>query len=95
MDDKILLFNSRFKFSGGKLKSQWGGMKVIEEVYRSGAIRLHGDIRGKSLVNEKHLKHYIAGQKNRETSGRVPSPKFREGDRKEIQPARNSKINKM
>jgi hypothetical protein len=36
---------------------------VIEEVYRLGAIRLHGDMRGKPhVVNGQHLKHYIAGK---------------------------------
>jgi hypothetical protein len=36
---------------------------VIQEVYHSRAIRLHGDIRGKPhVVNGQHLKHYIAGE---------------------------------
>ena len=62
--DQVLLFNSRFKYSAGKLKSKWEGPKVIQEVYRSGAIRLRGDIRGKPhVVNGQRLKHYIAGQK--------------------------------
>jgi hypothetical protein len=37
---------------------------VIQEVYRSGAIRLRGDIKGKpNVVNGQCLKHYIAGEK--------------------------------
>jgi hypothetical protein len=32
-------------------------------VYRSGAIRLHGDYKGKPhVVNGQRLKHYIAGE---------------------------------
>jgi len=57
------LFNSRFKFYAGKLVSKWQGPLVIQEVYRSGAIRLEGDIKGKPhVVNGQCLKHYIAGQ---------------------------------
>jgi hypothetical protein len=34
---------------------------VIQEVYRSGAIWLHGDMKGKPhVVNGQCLKHYIA-----------------------------------
>jgi len=62
--DQVLLFNSRFKFSTGKLASKWQGPLVVQEVYRSGAIRLHGDYKGKPhVVNGQRLKHYIAGQK--------------------------------
>ena len=58
------MYNSRFKFSAGKLVSKWQGSLVIKEVYRSGAIRLQGDIKGKPhVVNGQHLKHYIPGQK--------------------------------
>jgi hypothetical protein len=61
--DQVLLYNSHFKFSVGKLASKWQGPLVIEEVYRLGAIRLHGDMRGKPhVVNGQHLKHYIAGK---------------------------------
>jgi hypothetical protein len=61
--DQVLLFNSRFKFSAGKLASKWLGPLVVQEVYRSGAIRLHGDFNGKPhVVNGQRLKHYIAGQ---------------------------------
>jgi hypothetical protein len=38
--DQVLLFNSRFMYSAGKLKSKWEGPKVIQEVNLSGAIRL-------------------------------------------------------
>ena len=50
-------------FSAGKLASKWHGPLVIQEVYRSGAIRLHGDMKGKPhVVNGQRLKHYIAGR---------------------------------
>jgi hypothetical protein len=59
--DQVLLYNFRFKFFVGKLASKWQGPLVIQEVYRSGAIRLHGDMKGKPhVVNGQRLKHYIA-----------------------------------
>jgi hypothetical protein len=61
--DQVLLFNSRFKFSAGKLASRWRGPLAVQEVYRSRAIRLHGDYKGKPhVVNGQCLKHYIAGE---------------------------------
>lgn len=61
---QVLLFNSRFKFYADQLASRWQGPLVVQEVYRSGAIRLHGDYKGKPhVVNGQRLKHYIAGEK--------------------------------
>jgi hypothetical protein len=61
--DQVLLFNPHFKFNAGKLMSKWQGPLVIQEVYRSGAIRLHGNVRGKHhVVNGQRLKHYLAGE---------------------------------
>jgi hypothetical protein len=62
--DQVLLFNSCFKFSAGKLASTWQGPLIMKEVYHSGAIHLHGDYKGKPhVVNGKLLKYYIAGEK--------------------------------
>jgi hypothetical protein len=61
--DQVLLYNSHFKLSAGKLASKWQGPLVIQEMYWSGAIRLHEDMKGKPhLVNGQRLKHYIAGK---------------------------------
>jgi hypothetical protein len=39
------------------------GPLVVQEVYHSGAIRLHGDYKGKPhVVNRQHLKQYIVGE---------------------------------
>ena len=35
------MYNSRFRFFAGKLLSKWEGPYVIEEVYRSGAIKIN------------------------------------------------------
>ena len=39
--DKVLLYRSRLKFFAGKLISKWEGPFIIEEVYRSGAIKIN------------------------------------------------------
>ena len=60
--DKVLLFRSRFRFSPGKLLSRWEGPFHIEEVYRSGAIKINNFEGTKpQVVNGKILKHYMAG----------------------------------
>ena len=60
--DKVLLFRSRFRFSPGKLLSRWEGPFLIEEVYRSGAIKINNFEGTKpQVVNGKRLKHYMAG----------------------------------
>src|SRR3954471_23852069 len=60
--DKVLLFRSRFRFSPGKLLSRWEGPFHIEEVYRSGAIKINNFEGTKpQVVNRQRLKHYMAG----------------------------------
>ena len=58
----MLLFNSRLRSFGGKLLSKWEGPNVIEEVYRSGAIKIN-NFEGTSprVVNGQRIKHYISG----------------------------------
>ena len=60
--DKVLLFRSRFRFSPGKLLSRWEGPFHIEEVYRSGSIKINNFEGTKpQVVNGQRLKHYMAG----------------------------------
>src|SRR4051812_39773322 len=60
--DKFLLFRSRFRFSPGKLLSRWEGPLHIEEVYRSGAIKINNfDGTKPQVVNGQSLKNYMAG----------------------------------
>ena len=56
------MFRSRFRFSPGKLLSRWEGPFHIEEVYRSGAIKIN-NLEGTKpqVVNGKRLKHYMVG----------------------------------
>ncbi|KAK1648998.1 hypothetical protein QYE76_066803 [Lolium multiflorum] len=60
--DKVLLYRSRLRFFAGKLLSKWEGPYVIEEVYRSGAIKI-SSLEGNAtqVVNGQRLKHYISG----------------------------------
>src|ERR1044071_6800214 len=60
--DKFLLYRSRFGFSPGKLLSRCKGPFHIQEVYRSGAIKINNFEGTKpQVVNGQRLKHYMAG----------------------------------
>ena len=60
--DKVLLYRSRLRFFAGKLLSKWEGPFIIEEVYRSGAIKINSlDGDKPQVVNGQRLKHYISG----------------------------------
>ena len=60
--DYVLLYNSRLRFFAGKLLSKWEGPYVVEEVYRSGAIKIN-NTEGNFLrvVNGWRINHYISG----------------------------------
>jgi hypothetical protein len=60
--EKVLLYRSRLRFFVGKLLSKWEGPYVIEEVYRSSAIKI-ASLKDNTtqVVNSQRLKHYIAG----------------------------------
>jgi hypothetical protein len=57
-----LLYNSRLRFFAGKLLSKWEGPYIIEEVYRSEAIKIN-NAKGTNpkVVNRQRIKHYISG----------------------------------
>jgi hypothetical protein len=60
--EKVLLYRSHLRFFPGKLLSKWEGPFIIEEVYRSGAIKiasLKDNIT--QVVNGQRLKYYISG----------------------------------
>ena len=58
----MLLFNSRLRFFAGNLLSKWEDPSVIEEVYRSGAIKINNfEGTNPKVVNGQRIKHYISG----------------------------------
>jgi hypothetical protein len=59
---KVLLYRSCLRFFTGKLLSKWEGPFVIEEVYRSGAVKI-ASLKDDTtqVVNVQRLKHYISG----------------------------------
>ena len=60
--DYILLYNSRLRCFAGKLLSKWEGPYVIEEAYRSSAIKINNfDDTNPKVVNGQRIKHYISG----------------------------------
>ena len=57
------MYNSRFRFFAGKLLSKWEGPYVIEEVYRSGAIKINNaEGTNPKVVNGQRIKHCISGK---------------------------------
>ena len=57
------MYNSHLRFFVGKSLSKWEGPYVIEEVYRSGAIKIN-NAKGTNpkVVNDgQRIKHYISG----------------------------------
>jgi hypothetical protein len=59
--EKVLLYRSCLRFFAAKLLSKWEGPFVIEEVYRSGAIKI-ASLKDNTtqVVNGQRLKHYIS-----------------------------------
>ena len=56
-----MLYNSRLRFFAGKLLSKWEGPYIVEEVYRSGAIKINNAEGNFSrVVNGQSIKHYIS-----------------------------------
>ena len=50
------------RFFAGKLLSKWEGPYVVEEVYRSGAIKINNtEGNFPRVVNGQRFKHYISG----------------------------------
>jgi hypothetical protein len=60
--EKVLLYRSCLKFFAGKLLWKWEGPFIIEEVYRSGAIKI-ASLKDSTMqvANGQRLKHYISG----------------------------------
>ena len=57
-----MLYNSRLRFFVGKLLSKWEGPYIIEEVYRSGAIKINNaEGTNPKVVSGQRIKHYILG----------------------------------
>ena len=60
--DYVLLYNTCLRFFVGKLLSKWEGPYAIEEVYRSGAIKINNfEGTNPKVVNGQRIKHYISG----------------------------------
>jgi hypothetical protein len=59
--EKVLLYRYRLRFFAGKLISKWEGPFVIEEVYRSSAVKI-ASLKDNTMqvVNGKRLNHYIS-----------------------------------
>ncbi|XP_071728507.1 uncharacterized protein [Rutidosis leptorrhynchoides] len=58
---KILLYNSRFKFSPRKLRSRWSGPFVVKRAFPAGHVKLIGRDGEHFKVNGHRLKLYYEG----------------------------------
>ncbi|XP_071714250.1 uncharacterized protein [Rutidosis leptorrhynchoides] len=56
--DKVLVFNSRFKFSPGKLKFRWTGPYLVKQAFPSVYVELFGN-ENTFKVNGHRLKLYF------------------------------------
>ena len=55
-------YSTRLRFFVGKLLSKWEGPYIIEEVYRSGAIKINNsEVTSPKVGNGQRIKHYISG----------------------------------
>lgn len=56
--EKVLLFQSKYKFKQPKLKSRWLGPYVVKHQYPSGYVELYGKNENTFIVNGHRLKLY-------------------------------------
>ncbi|GJU51619.1 reverse transcriptase domain-containing protein [Tanacetum coccineum] len=56
--DKVLLYNSKYKFKALKLRSKWYGPFIIKHGYPSGYVELYDKHGGSFIVNEHRVKLY-------------------------------------
>lgn len=56
--DKVLIYNSRYKFSPGKLRSRWSGPYTVIQSFPSGYVELDASS-GPFRINGHRLKKYI------------------------------------
>ena len=91
--EKVLLYKSLLRFFAGKLLSKWEGPYIIEEVYRSGAIKIASLKDGATqVVNGERLKHYISGDSYNENVDTIQMMTPEEFMKKEIQKTAESDL---
>ncbi|GJT26337.1 reverse transcriptase domain-containing protein [Tanacetum coccineum] len=56
--DKVLLYNSKYKFKAPKLRSKWDGPFMVKHGFTSGYVELYDKHGGSFVVNGHHVKLY-------------------------------------
>ncbi|GKA75424.1 reverse transcriptase domain-containing protein [Tanacetum coccineum] len=56
--DKVLLYNSKYKFKALKLRSKWCGLFIVKHSYTSGYVELYDKHGGSFIVNGHRVKLY-------------------------------------
>ncbi|GJV07973.1 DNA-directed DNA polymerase [Tanacetum coccineum] len=57
-EDKVLLYNSKYKFKAPKLRSKWYGPFIVKHGYPSEYVELYDKHEGSFIVNGHHVKLY-------------------------------------
>nr|GEX39653.1 reverse transcriptase domain-containing protein [Tanacetum cinerariifolium] len=57
-EDKVLLYNSKYKFKAPKLRLKWCGPFIVKYGYPSGYVQLYDKHRGSFIVNGHRVKLY-------------------------------------
>ncbi|GKB36548.1 reverse transcriptase domain-containing protein [Tanacetum coccineum] len=61
-EDKVLLYNSKYKFKAPKLRSKWYGPFIVKHGYPSGYVELYDKHGGSFIVNGHRVKLYHDGE---------------------------------
>ncbi|GJV51536.1 reverse transcriptase domain-containing protein [Tanacetum coccineum] len=56
--DKVLMYNSKYKFKAPKLRLKWCGAFIVKHGYPSGYVKLYDKHGGSFIVNGHHVKLY-------------------------------------
>ncbi|GJY41594.1 reverse transcriptase domain-containing protein [Tanacetum coccineum] len=56
--EKVLLYNSKYKFKASKLRSKWYGPFIVKHGYPSGYVKLYDKHGGSFIVNRHRVKLY-------------------------------------
>ena len=62
VEQKVLLYNSRFRLFPAKFKSRWSDPFEVIQVFRDGAVKITSERNENFKVNGQRLKTYLTGE---------------------------------
>ena len=79
LNQKVLLYSSRFHLFPGKLRSRWTGPFIVKVVYPYGAMEIENPETGKSFkVNGQRLKPFLEQFNLQEISADLVDPLYQD-----------------